>query len=125
MKALLSLLMLFLHLTIGCNQETATRTEPQTSPSPIRNDSKISLEELGAAMTAQYKRTPWEVSVFGDSATNSLAFDCSGDPHPEDTCFMLYKRYPDKAELKILRMMGVQRLFFRAGFLGKSWEKDL
>ena len=98
--------------------------EPEPTPTPESPRATL-LQNLGRAMTEQYKKTPYEVSVFGDDSTNSLAFDCSDDPHPEDTCFLLYKRYPGEDERKVLKIAGVKRLFFRAGFMKKSWEKSL
>jgi hypothetical protein len=118
MKMLRSLGFLLL-LAIGCGQDAPA---PQPAPAPAADTARV-LEDLGRAMTEQYKSTPWQVSVFGDTGTSSLAFDCSDDPHPEDVCFMLYKRYPGEDERRVLKMMGVKRLFFRAGFTKKSWEK--
>jgi hypothetical protein len=102
------------------------KSAPETDATPTPESPRATLlRDLGQAITEQYKKTPYEVSVFGDDSTASLAFDCSDDPHPEDTCFMLYKRYPGEDERKVLKMAGVKKLFFRAGTFKKSWEKNL
>jgi hypothetical protein len=102
-----------------------------TSPSKtVPDESKSTpeahiIENLAAALTVEYRSTPYEVRVFGDDSEGSLSFDCSDDPHSEDVCLMLYKQYPDSRERKVLRMMHIRKLYFHAGLMKKSWGKNL
>ena len=98
----------------------------QTSLKGVHSDiSQHMIESYGQVLTRQYQSTPWEVTVSGSDSMGTLTFDCSGDPHAADVCFMLYKQYPERSEALVLRGMGVRTLHFSSGFLAKHWTKVL
>jgi hypothetical protein len=127
-----SVLALLLSL-LGCGDSGRQQPAPQPSDShsesatttPPKKPEDQVLSLLGAALTEDYKKTPWGVRVYGDDEQKTLSFDCSDDPHPRDVCFMLYKRYPEEDETRVLRMLGVKRIYYHAGLVGKSWQKEL
>ena len=93
-----------------------------TSSQPESPQAHI-IQDLGNALTDRYAQTSYEVNVEGSDSEGYLRFDCSNDP--KDVCFMLYKSYPDKDEAGLLREMGIRRLYFSSGLLGKTWTKEL